>query len=167
MKTDRSLRQTNFALDFQKLRPQKTPRSFTERTQDPRTTKNAFNRIKDIRRGIVNRTLQEEIKPENDYFQLLHDKERKRFNVEEYDGVDEYYDKSTIMNRIYKQGFRHPEYYSTPLKFEHKEAPDEKTIKEEHMLKIAPWICELENANAEVTHLLGGTNNEINYVWVK
>ena len=71
------------------------------------------------------------------------------------------------MDKIYEQGFRNPDYYTAPLKFGYLEAPDEKTIKEEYSLRIPPWIYEIENPNAEVTHLLGGTSNEINYVWVR
>lgn len=106
------------------------------------------------------------ISPQSDYFQLLFDKERKRFDASDYDEIDEHQDPSIVMNRIYQQGFRDPDYYEKPLIFEQLEAPDEKTIKEEYMFKIPPWIFEIENPNAEVTHLLGGTSNEVSYVRV-
>jgi hypothetical protein len=106
-----------------------------------------------------------EKKEHSDYFDILRDENRKPFQVEEYEGVDDY-QSEVIMSRIYSQGFRDTAYYSKAVNFEKLQAPDEKTIKEKYMFKIAPWVGQMENQKTEVTHVLGGAANNVTYVEV-
>lgn len=115
---------------------------------------------------LTARTLNTDADDEHNYFKLLFDKNRKRFNVQECEGVDEYYTDEMIMERIHKMGFRDQDYYSTRITFDTLQAPDEKSIKEDHMLKISPWIAKMENEKTQVTHVLGGGKNNIIYIEV-
>ena len=106
-----------------------------------------------------------EKKEHSDYFDILRDENRKPFQVEDFEGVDDY-SSEVIMSRIYSQGFRDAAYYSKPVNFERLKAPDERTIKEKYAFKIAPWVGAMENQKTEVIHVLGGASNNITYVEV-
>ena len=104
---------------------------------------------------------------QDDYFKLLFDENRKVFRVEECEGVDEYYTDDMIMTRIYNQGFRVPEYYSTRLQHTEMQVLDEKSIRDEYRFKVPPLVSTLENTNTLAAHLLGGAWNDTKFIEVK
>lgn len=106
------------------------------------------------------------VSPQEDYFKLLFDENRKTFKVEDYEGVDEFYTDDMIKRRILSQGFRDPEYFATRNEFTDMQVPDETTIREEYRLKIPAVISTMENNNTLATHVLGGTLNNISFVEV-
>lgn len=101
---------------------------------------------------------------QDDYFKLLFDENRKVFRVEECEGVDEYYTDDMIMTRIYNQGFRVPEYYSTRLQHTEMQVLDEKSIRDEYRFKVPPLVSTLENTNTLAAHLLGGAWNDTKFI---
>lgn len=105
--------------------------------------------------------------PQNDYFKLLFDENRKPFKVEDYSGVDEFYTPDMIMKNIYDQGFRDPQYYGTRIEHRSMEVPSERSIQDEYRFKMPVSIASMENHNTLATHVLGGTQNNINFVEVK
>jgi len=104
------------------------------------------------------------ISPQEDYFKLLFDENRKVFKVEDCEGVDEYYTNEMIMTRIHNQGFRDAEYYGTRIQHVDMEVMDEKTIRDDYRFKIQPMVSTMENENTLAAHVLGGTWNNIKYV---
>jgi len=156
------------ACDFQKLRNSKPLRSDTEResTANSSTIKSriAQSRIPASASSVhISADLHSK---HHDYFQLLFDKSRKGFNVREFEGTDPYYTNEMVMSRIYNQGFRHPDYYAKANRFKEMRAPDEKAIKSNYMLKIAPCVQSLENSRTEATYLLGGGANNASFIEV-
>ena len=107
------------------------------------------------------------LSPQEDYFKLLFDENRKVFKVEDCEGVDEYYTNEMIMTRIYNQGFRDAEYYGTRTQHQEMEVWDEQTIRDDYRFKIQPVVSGLENENTLAAHVLGGTWNNMKYVEVK
>ena len=106
------------------------------------------------------------LSPQEDYFKLLFDENRKVFKVEDCEGVDEYYTNEMIMNRIYNQGFRDAEYYGTRTHHVEMDVMDEKTIREDYRFKVQPVVSQMENEHTLAAHVLGGTWNNIKYVEV-
>jgi len=103
--------------------------------------------------------------PQDDYFKLLFDENRKPFTVEDYDGVDEYYTDEHIMNRIYAHGFRDRAYYETKPEFiDDLKIMDEQSIKDEYRFKIPVLVSTMENNNTLAAHVLGGTWNNIKLI---
>jgi len=103
--------------------------------------------------------------PQDDYFKLLFDENRKPFTVEDYEGVDEYYTNDQIMNRIYAHGFRDRAYYETKPEFiEDLPIMDEQSIKDEYRFKIPVLLSTMENTNTLAAHVLGGTWNNIKLI---
>jgi len=107
------------------------------------------------------------LSPQEDYFKLLFDENRKVFKVEDCEGVDEYYTNEMIMTRIYNQGFRDAEYYGTRTQHQDMEVWDEQTIRDDYRFKIQPVVSSLENENTLAAHVLGGTWNNMKYVEVR
>lgn len=104
------------------------------------------------------------LSPQEDYFKLLFDENRKVFKVEDCEGVDEYYTNEMIMTRIHNQGFRDAEYYGTRTQHQDMEVWDEQTIRDDYRFKIQPVVSSLENENTLAAHVLGGTWNNMKYV---
>ena len=146
------------------LPPVRTPKAYEPQASllnsscfSQTTTNNRRNRIgKDAKTGS----------PQDDYFKLLFDENRKTFSVEECEGVDEHYTDEVIMKRIHNMGFRDSGYYGTRVQRTEMVVPDEKTIRDDYKFKMPAVISELENENTLAAHVLGGTQNNIGFVQV-
>ena len=159
----------NVACDFQKLKNSRTLRSETDRESTTANSPMIKSRLVQSRIPASSSSVHVSAdlhSKHHDYFQLLFDKSRKGFNVREYEGTDPYYTNEMTMSRIYNQGFRHPDYYAKANRFKEMRAPDEKTIKSSYMLRIAPCVQSLENSRTEATYLLGGGDNNANFIQV-
>lgn len=102
----------------------------------------------------------------NDYFNLLFDPSRTRFHHEDFEGTYDYYSDDVIKSRIINMGFRDPEYFGRRTGFTNIDVHDEQTIREEYDFKLPVVVSTLENEATIMTHVLGGTNNNIKHIEV-
>jgi len=61
-------------------------------------------------------------------------------------------------------GFRDPEYYATRTFFPNVDVQDEQTIREDYKFKLPPVVSSMENERTLISHVLGGTKNNIGHV---
>jgi len=153
--------------DYHKLRFTKPNLNTKRELTTPITTQRTMSRTKSQLRssygGAVGDTPNDK---KDDYFHLLTDRSRKSFNPKDVEGTDAFYSDEQVMNRIYKQGFRDPKYFGTPVRYNRLRAPEEKVIKDSYMFKISPWVASMENENTSATYLLGGGANNLAYIEV-
>jgi hypothetical protein len=102
----------------------------------------------------------------DDYFNLLYDPSRGRFQHEEFEGTYEHYSDDVIKSRIIGMGFRDPEYFGRRTGFTNQDVHDENTIREEYEFKLPVVVSTLENEATLVSHMLGGTYNNIKHIEV-